>query len=260
VAEAETHARAREGERAHRLLATWRARLVQQTVAWEGEHEQQMEAYRLKCAALDQSLTAVLEIRRQWDEANQGEFAQLQAERADCEALRREWAAAREAWLERGAKLDQMQRSVAEQALALEQYRQECVSQATNPRAAERRLQRLQQRWATQSAHTARDLARQRQQLEEQAAQLQQQQEALGRRLAAVSTREHALLRRRTDWEQQQLVAEAELRKWRQEVHALQAQRDGAQRQIAELREEIDRLARLLLDDAEQAPAALQAA
>jgi hypothetical protein len=252
--------REQEALRRRRLLESWQARLAGETAVWDAERERLRAECRLRAEELEGSLAATSELRQRWEEETRRLRQQLQDERDACETLRREWAAEREAWFQRSARLEQLQRSLAGQALALEQYKQECVSQAADPRRAEKRLQRLHRRAASRSDAAAREFDRQRQLLAAEAGRLRRLHEQLHERAELVTEREAQLSQRHTEWEEQQLLAEIEHRRRRQELQTLQVQRESYERQVVELREEIDRLARLLLDDGQAELRVVQAA
>jgi hypothetical protein len=79
---------------------------------------------------------------------------------------------------------------------------------------------------------------------------LQELAQRLDQQTATVVARQASLTQRLTDWEQEQIGAEAERTRLQVELQSLMVQRSRHERETQELREEVERLARLLMDDA----------
>lgn len=233
-----------------RRLDQEQARQTADAAAWRAERDRLYDELRGREAFAARRLTAVAELRRRWTERHQRLAGRLRDELAACATLRREWAKLREQWLRRNAGIEQAQRSLAEKALALEQYRQECVSQAANPRVADRRIQRLRRRWTALSAKTAKTLSRERQRLEAEVAALDERQRAWLQHAQEVVVREAECARQRLDADAHAAAADDEHARLLREMQKLYRQRDHGERHVAELREEIERLAGLLVEDA----------
>jgi hypothetical protein len=256
VAGTEADLRQRHDEAAHRrrVLESWQARLVVDTAAWRGEREELLSDVQSREALVERRLAALVEVRRGWQGRRHQQVERLRADLAACEALRREWAGLRAECLRRRARLEQVDRSLAERALALEQYRQECIGQAANPRAAEKRLRRLRRRWEALAAVSEKERERQRRVLEAEAARLDEAQRRLQAQTAEILAREADLARRQAAWEEQRLLSEGEHAKLLQEMQSLRRQRQCSEQQIQEVRDEVERLVRLLLDEVGEYP------
>jgi hypothetical protein len=63
-----------------------------------------------------------------------------------------------------------------------------------------------------------------------------------------------------TEWEGKQAAVEEEQRRLRQELQRWHAQHAAAERQLAELHDEVERRARVLMEDEPEAPAPAQQA
>src|SRR5207245_1267047 len=98
---------------------------------------------------------------------------------------------------------------------------------------------------------TVKDLARQRATLTGEVAELKDERKRLQKQSAHLSGLEEELSQRQTQWEQKELLIEDELSRLRNDVVGTHAQRDRYEKQVNELRDEVERLARLLLDEAE---------
>src|SRR5262249_37994591 len=132
------------------------------------------------------------------------QISRVRSQRSACEELRRESEALRQEWLRRTMIFAKEQRGLAERALALEQYRQQCISRATNPKAAEKRLERLRRRWATRGASAERALEQERRFLQTQAARLEEQRRQVQEDAEGLSTQLAELSQRQAAWQQQQ--------------------------------------------------------
>jgi len=145
--------------------------------------------------------------------------------------------------------LEQQQRALAERALALEQYRLEVIGRAPDSAAAEKRMERLRRRCAAPTVAARRNLDRERQALEAEAKRLQGLSGRLEQQAEALASRGAGLARRLAAWEEDRAAAEADRARLEAEVRALTSQRGHQEREAQALRDEVERLARLLMDD-----------
>jgi hypothetical protein len=242
-------------------LEGWQARLRSQETTWEGEREALLTEVKAREEVAAAQVRRLEELRQRWARRRRKELEDLQAARASCEDLRRHHAALWQECQKRRAKLAQEQREAAAQLVSLERFRLEMLTQAPDAAAAEKRIQKLRKRDLARLEGAERDLTRERQALQaetaylqERARHLEQQEDELVRRYEAWSCRQ-------TEWEDQQAAsADAEERRHK-ELHRLQQLHAQDERQLAELRDELERVARLLLDEAEpSAPSANRAA
>jgi pSer/pThr/pTyr-binding forkhead associated (FHA) protein len=241
--------RSEEVARTQRNLEAWKGRLAAGAAAWQGERERLLVELRAREEAVEQRLASLEQLRQRWDERRGRQVDRLRSRRAACEEVRRECAALRDEWSRREAALVQEQRGLAERALALEQYRQECIGKASNPAAAEKRLENLRRHWAALSATAQRALSGERQRLDRDTGRLEERLRQLHEQEQEIAVAEAELSRRQAAWEQQQAIAEADQGKLRQELHSFRNQRHLYEQQLQELRDEVERLARLLLED-----------
>jgi hypothetical protein len=167
--------------------------------------------------------------------------------------MRKQYAKLWDEYFRRRAALEQEQRAVAERALALEQYRLECQGKAPDSAAADRRLEQHRRRWASLAAVAQRNVARERQALHVEAARQHQRSRAEQRLAHDVALREEVLSRDRATWEQEKALHELTQTRLRQQLQSLQAHRDQYERQLQQLSEEVERMARLLIENGEQA-------
>jgi pSer/pThr/pTyr-binding forkhead associated (FHA) protein len=238
-------------------LESWQSRLAAREAAWEWERQRLLEEVQSREALARRRLQALGDVHQRWLRRRRQELARWQAEQASGAKVRRVLLALREQWLQRRADLEKDQRNLAERTLALEQYRQEVVRKSAQPAATEKRLDRLQRRWSAASAAAARDLAREREALLADNRRLEAGFQELTKAAAELAARDAELAGRRLDWERQQLLAQDELDQARQRLQLLLAQRDRYEAERRQLRDEIDRLARLLIPEDER-PALLE--
>jgi hypothetical protein len=238
-------------------LEAWAAQLRAEEAGWHSERDQLLADLRGREEVAEKHLAALVDLRQRWAKRRRQELDLLRAERARCEKVRKECGALREELWQKGVALEDERRNLTEKTLVLEQYKQETVLRASDAAAAERRVERLRLRWRTQHAAHLKDTEAKRASLFAEAARLEKREVALQLQLEALAAREANLEQKQTAWEQEQAQAEADQEKMRQQLHSAQVQRDRQGQQVRELREEIERVARVLF---EEPAAALQAA
>jgi len=150
----------------------------------------------------------------------------------------------------RHLELTLREREFGVQRLALERYRVHFLTRSSNPAAAEKQVERLTRRIAARFAAAQHESAEQREaladeaaRLDERAGQLQQLQDDLDRRSLELAGQ-------LTAWETRQLKQIIGEEQRKREVRRLQLLHENDERQLSALRDEIERIARLLLDDA----------
>lgn len=254
AAERELQQRLAALAQAQRQYESGAAGFAAEQASWRGEQKRLQASLRAREDLVAQRLTALIQLRERWDKRRQRQLCRWRTQRSTCEELGRESEAQRQEWLRRSTLLAKEQRTLAERALALEQYRQRWISRAANPKAAEKRLERFRRRWAALAVSAERALAQERKALENQAARLEARARQVQQDADEVTGLEAELSTRQAAWEQQQLQDQAEHERLRQEVYCLRAQRQADERQLETLREEVERLARFLLDGNEPTP------
>lgn len=187
------------------------------------------------------------------------ELTQLQASRARCEEARRQFS---QLWQEcetlREALAEQ-ERELTAESLAVERLRSELVHTAPNSVKAEGRVEKLRQRELHRLDRETKALVAERDRLFAERASL----DAEGKRLGQV---EEGMLAWKREWakqlaaaDQQRLDADDDEATRQRELSQLRLQITLQERQLRQLRDEIERLVRALLEDAPE-PAAQQAA
>jgi hypothetical protein len=241
-------------------LEGWSARICLRESAWESERDRVLAEAEGQVALADKNLQAVALLRQRWAKRRRQEVALLRAERDVCERLRNEYATLRQECWKRHLALEVREHELAQKALALEEYRQAFLVSAHDAAAVDHKIERIGKRWAQANAATMRATTDQFRELEEQAAQLQQRGRELLKAAEEMTARETALATRQTAWEEQITQAEAQEAWLCQQVLTLTAQRARAELQAAQMQNEVERLARVLLDEVGPTPQQLSQA
>jgi hypothetical protein len=232
-------------------LEGWQARLAAREASWPAERERLLAAVQAREDAASQQIQIVSGLRQRWSEERARESREVQAAHERCQNLREQYVALWEDYFQKNAALEQHQRALGEKALALEQYRLEVIGQAENSVVAERRMDQLRAQLTALTAASERRLADERAKLEAEASRLHDLSRRLQHQAGELARREEELERRLQEWEHEQGLEEVTQTRLRQELQTLQAQRDSYERQLSALNQELERLARTLLDESE---------
>lgn len=238
-------------------MVGFRARLRAREMGWEKERNQKLIEIRHREELIKHHFKSLGEIRRRWAVNRRLEVEKLRAERIATESLRKDYAELRQEWQRRCTVLDQEKRLLAEKNLALEQFRQEVLNQSDNAPAADRRVERLRRRWVTQNAHAIRALARDREALKAEMADLEARFAEVQKQAEDVTAAENTFLDKKIAWEHKQALLAAERARLKQELKIARAQSAASEQQLVLMTDEIERIARALLDEPD--PPALQA-
>jgi hypothetical protein len=234
-----------------RFLDTWQARIAVRVALWEGERDRLLAEMRTREEKAEMHLAALGELRRRAQERRTQESERAQTLIAACEQLRGECTTLRDDWLQRGTALEKERRALAERALAIEEYRFRFLQRTDNPALVEQRLLRLRDRWASEFEAALQPVVRERQELAADWNRLQEGIAKLREDLTALTTRETDLARRQAEHEQQNTRNNVEQKALRAELERHRSQRAIYDRQLAALNEEVERLARAMLDESE---------
>jgi hypothetical protein len=210
-------------------LEGWQARLTAQDVDWKAEREALMAQLQSRERILQARAEQLEAMQQQWSLRTSEESEALRQARERCDEARKQYSAV---WQECEAlreSLNQQERNLSSRALAVERYRQEMINQSPDSAKAESRLDRLFRREAARLEVDARDLEAERQKLRQERIRLDEQ-------------------------EKQQAIREEEDQLHQQELRRLRAQHALDQRQVRQLREEIERIACLLIEEAVEEP------
>jgi pSer/pThr/pTyr-binding forkhead associated (FHA) protein len=243
--------RHRQGEldQRERALEGWQTRLCVRTAAWEAGRDRLLADVQAREELAQRRLARLSELRGRWHQRQRRHLERLRAERAACERIGLEYVALREEVLSRRAVLEQEQRTVSEWALAVEECRQECLEKSADSVAVARQMEVLRRRWATITAAAERDLDEERRALQAEAARLRGRQVELEQRADRQAAQEAELSDRQAAWEQQQAEVEEERRQVRHEAHRHRLEHNRQEQELKELRDELERVGRVLLED-----------
>jgi hypothetical protein len=251
VAEADLRQRREDVAKGRCQLDASRARSTVRDAAWETEKATLLAHVRASEELTKRQLAVLDDLRRKWKQRRRQETTEFQKAHAQFVEARQLYASSWEECLRRSAAMDQEKRTLAEKTLALEQYRLEIVGQAEDAAAAERQLERLRRRWAGLFADGERSLARERQALQAEIGRVEARCRQVEGEVTALARREAELTTRRTEWEDHQFhVDEANVR-LRKELESLRFERGQQERQLAALRDEVERMALTLLEQTE---------
>ncbi len=154
----------------------------------------------------------------------------LHEARLRCEETRKQYV---ELWQEcrtRTEALVREQQTLAGDTLALERLRLEVLGKAEDAAAAEKRLDKLRRQSEALVSRAERELERQRAALRAEAVRLEE-------------------VKRQRKWDQHALDARDAEQQRLQEVQRLLAQHDDDAKKLRDLRDEVERLARLMMDE-----------
>ncbi len=242
--------RQEELDQRERSLEGWQCRLTTRTASWEAARDHLLVEVQAREEASERRLARVTELRRRWHRACRRQIERWRAERVACDRVRLEYAALREELLGCRTVLEQEQRTVAEWALAVEEYRQECLESTSNPAAGARELEQLRQRWAAHATAAEQGLAREREALRAEAARIRQWNGELENQARELREREVELTGRQAEWEQRQVLVADERGRIQHALHRLRLEHAHQQRELNGLREELERVAGVLLHEA----------
>jgi chromosome segregation ATPase len=238
----------------HQQLVGWRARLRSREQAWEGERNRFLADLRHREELADTNINGLVEVRQRWAQRRRQELARLRGERANCERLRKELAVLREECLQYRSVLEEDKKTLTEKNLALEQFRNEMFARSGDSANAERRIERLRRRWLSQHAAAVRTLAQDRDTLQTELTALDARYKELEKQASEVLTAEANLAEKVTAFEHKQALANAKNARMQTELQNAEAQRSLADHELAKVRDEVERIARALLNEPDAPP------
>lgn len=237
-------------------LAQVRLRLDAERARAESRAADRLAEVRGRWAELDARERALLQregawqrLLRTWGRRRRLEVLRLRGEQDACRQERAEWVAARTVWLRLVARAREERRALTVRAAAVERLRAETL-QGTGGRAAEKRLERLERQWAMRCEVAARELERMQATLTAEAVRVDDVSRRVRREMISAETRAVALDDRAAEVEREEHAVVAERSQMAGDLDAARERQASAERRAAELRGEVDRLARLLIDAA----------
>jgi chromosome segregation ATPase len=233
-----------------RQLDGRQALLVSQTAAWVNERDRQQAELELKNEQWDRQIASITHLRQVWRQRHGRAVAWLREIVEMEEKERVEFTLLRSQWLHRSATLEAEWQELAQRSLALEQYRQKYLAKTNDSAVAEKRLGQLQKRWDRHFHQAAAELSRHRQAMQNEALQLEERCQDLKQWRDALAHRESALADQEKALEIDRILAQSAVSQQEQKMQSLQTQCAFYEQQLSDLREEVERLANRMLEEA----------
>ena len=189
-------------------------------------------------------------VRQRRERRRRQELDALRAAHARCEEMRRQYATLWHDCQKRQSVMTQRERELSSLRLALERYRVESLLRAPNPATAEKRIEKLTQNASERFNAVERDLAKQRDTLTAETAQLEARAEQLQEWQDELDLRSLDLAQQEANEEVRRLGQTATDQQRERTLRQLQLRRQHDEGQLTTLRDEVERVARLLLDEA----------
>lgn len=255
VEEEQLKARCRDMEAQAQELRTQREQLQRQRqrleidqAQWQREQiEVRAEAarreleWRRRVDSLERREKSLDALFRRWRERRQSEVGRLRRAIEECIAARDAWSQARDEYVRRVESLRLSQQALAEQAIALEEVRQQLLRESTDPQATARRIESHRRRWEQAGKQTRRALEQFRRQLADEDATLRQIFLELEQQQEFLSRTEREINQRHSELEVRQRAIQRREEELASERAAWAGERDLLRQQIAELEAELER-------------------
>jgi hypothetical protein len=252
VAEAsrqELHRQQAELSRLRGVLEGRQARLYTQETTWQAEKDGLLNEVELRERQLTLRAQRLEEVHRRRNQRRKEELAQFHTALARCDEARRQYSALWQEAEQLREALQQQERTLSGQTLAVERYRLETINQAADSARAEAKIDRLVRRDGARLEAEARDLALERRRLLHERGRLGEQADRLNRREEELLLRQREAAARTDEWETQQAGHAEDEEQRQQELRRLRARHALDERQLRQLREEIERLAHSLIEE-----------
>jgi hypothetical protein len=253
----EVQTRHQELLRLREHLVGWQGQLRTMEIDLVARSEQQQTALAAREQALQQQAAALAELSRRWAELRKQEAQACHASQEVSDRASEEYVALNQERRQMLRKLEEERRTLTSKALAVEQFRQECLTKASDVSAAERRMELLQRRWSVEELEALRLSKRECDGLQEEVTSLRTHNEELRQQLNRLQVEQQSLVTERDQWEQQRLRSNLTDMQLREQLNGTIRQRDQLERHLAELRREMERIAEQLMETA-PAPAVLR--
>lgn len=234
-------------------LEAWQARLTARETFLDNERLMLLADVQAREEAAEAQTQRLEEIRLRRARRRSQEIEELRLARAQHEQMRRDYALLWQECQDRRADLIREHRDLAAKALALEQFRQELLGRTADTPEADKRLQRLHRRNLARIQADERDLQRERAALMGETKRLDLRDARLIEQEEKLVAQHDDWMKQVADWEDRQAAAVALEQHRQQELSHWQLLHERDERQLIELREEVERIARLLLEESESA-------
>lgn len=230
-------------------MVGWQSRLHTKEQLWDNERQKVLDEANSKLVEAREQVQLVVSLRNRWVAARQQEVTHWQKLQESWNAIIHRFVALCDERRQTIRLLQEERRALTHKTLAVEQYRQECLTRASDPASAERRMERLRKRWeaaqnATLKAHEA-----EQKELDNEIKTLQLACQEFQTKIVELDAEKRSLTDMLTDLQHSNLHVEQKVTTLQQEVQRLTAEKDTAVHTISVFQNELDSVARHLLDD-----------
>ncbi len=230
-------------------LEAWQSRLTIQRTETEAEASALHREAQGHRDAADTLLHRQKRLRRRLVRRWRTEVEALRTARLRGDEARRQYLTLLEELHTQETELADRQRQHAAETVALEQLRLEILGRPATP-AAEKRLEQLRRQAKALNDRAAADRDRRARVLAAETARLEERAQAMQRAEERLLGRQKKGAQQHTLWEATREQAAATEDQLRCELQQLRAQHEADERRLASLRDEVERLASVLLDEA----------
>ncbi len=241
----------RERTNLHQLrdrLEAWQARLNAREIELREETQRVEADLHQESRQLERREVAMTELCRRWSERRRVEMQRLRTEHRRCLKMRMECERKQAAGEQRERSLLQRQRDLAAQTLVLERARLKLLADVVDPRIAAKKLERLQRHVDRANAKHIELLDQRWQSLEAERKELAELFDRACKRIEESAALEREIADRLSEAERrEQRMTEREIGLAENES-VWKSQLESYERECGELRNEIDRLAGLLIE------------
>ncbi len=230
-------------------LVGWQGRLRTHELSLAGERERLLAEVESKKEQADNQLSAVANLRKRWSAARQEEMDSLRKEKEAFEKERRELSKLNQEKHQQLKVLAEEKQALTHKTLAVEQYRQQILGKALNPDSAQRRIEKLERKWARHQEEAVIVFEAENKQLYLELVEMQNRYQELYDQFEELKSEQMTNADELAAWEHHHILSQTELGNLQSEVQTLKNQRDQAIQQLGQYQGEIEQIARTLLDE-----------
>jgi hypothetical protein len=241
-------------------LEGWQARLTIREASWHAERVAMEVQMRSREEAAAAAVERVEQLQERQHQRRTDEIERARQAQQRFEELRQDYAGLWQECQEKRAELAREQRALTTRAVALEHLRLDLLGRSADPVNLSRRLRRLQKKYIAAVRDEERALAQERRQLATETQRLEERGRQLSIEQDYLAARAEELARQTTAWEEQRrTTVEIDAQRQR-DLEAVRRLHEEDEKQIAKLRDEVESIVLLLLDDGNASLPANQAA
>ena len=242
----------------HCSLEGRQARLTAGALDWETERARVLAGAQAAEESAVARVRQLTKLCRRAFKRHHVEATALQEARSRCEEVRQQYALLGEECRERTTTLLRDQQALAGETLSVERLRLELLGRTENAAATEKRLDKLRRQSQGLVERAEAELKRERTALQAEAGRLDERGQTLRQEQEHIGSWRQKLAKRQRRWDERVAAAQdAELQRT-QEMQRMLAQHEQDANQLRELREEVERLARLMMEEAGNGSASSQ--